>query len=479
MPVLIARGAGVRQRRRRGRDPWLFRDLDVTVEPGDLVAVTGPPGSGRTTMLLALARRFRLNAGSVELHGRASLGYVPEVSIPEPVFTVTEHVRERLMLLGRPRSEAAGVDLHGLDPQKQGQDLSPYEKQVLGLVLAQLAHPAVIALDAYDDGLDSRERDTLWHLITTLTASGTAVILTTRKIDPTQVTTVISLGNDSVPPNTDKYGLDGAADSAWAPVSPGSDTAHGTPAVSSAGQELPRAPEQSASEKPTPSPVQESSAEPKPDRSTSEEPPVGSGPSAPATSQGTPESPPASKPAPAGESLAACESSAEGESSAVRKPSAAGELSAAREPSAAGEPSPAREASAAGESSAEQKPSGAGESSAAREPSAPGQPSAPGAPSPGREPSPAREPSAAGELPAGREGSAAGGLVAASDTTASSGASSAPESVAPVVESEPVAEAEPMAVCAPTEAVQADVVLDEEREHPHKEPETPSHSRGL
>src|SRR5690349_5897914 len=114
MPVLIARGAGVRRRRRR--DPWLFRELAVTVEAGDLVAVVGPPGSGRTTMLLALARRFRLTAGAVELHGRASLGYVPEVSAPESVFTVTEHVRERLMLLGRSRSEAAGVELHGLDP---------------------------------------------------------------------------------------------------------------------------------------------------------------------------------------------------------------------------------------------------------------------------------------------------------------------------------------------------------------------------
>ena len=44
MSVLTVRGAGVRRRRQ-----WLFRDFDVTVDPGDLVAVTGPPGSGRTT----------------------------------------------------------------------------------------------------------------------------------------------------------------------------------------------------------------------------------------------------------------------------------------------------------------------------------------------------------------------------------------------------------------------------------------------
>ncbi|XVU24160.1 ABC transporter ATP-binding protein [Actinoplanes sp. CA-054009] len=188
MSVVTARGAGVRHRRR-----WLFHDLDVSVEPGELVAVVGPPGSGRTTALLALARRFRLSAGSVEIAGTASLGYVPDVEGPEPVFTVTEHVRERLALLGRSRSGAGDVPLLGLAPERQGRDLSPYEKQVLGLILARLEDPAVIALDGVDDGLDRRERDELWKLLDEIAADGTAVMVTAREIDPEQVTTVIRL----------------------------------------------------------------------------------------------------------------------------------------------------------------------------------------------------------------------------------------------------------------------------------------------
>ena len=207
MTVLVARGAGVRRRRRFGRDPWLFRDLDVTAEAGDLVAVVGPPGSGRTTAVLALARKFRLAAGTVEIDGRASLGYVSEVSAPEPVLTVAEHVRERLALQGRPRSEATGVELRGLDPRKQGRDLSPYEKQVLGLVLADLAFPAVIALDGFDDGLDTREREALWQMIAELTARGTTMLITAREIDPSRVTTVIDLAGDACPrPDTSAEG---------------------------------------------------------------------------------------------------------------------------------------------------------------------------------------------------------------------------------------------------------------------------------
>ena len=187
MPVLTAREAGVRHRRR-----WLFRDLDLSAEPGDLVAVVGPPGSGRTTLLLALARRFRLSAGTVTIDGTPALGYVPEVTAPEPAFTVAEHVQERLMLVGRKKGEP--VDLLGLDPEIKGRDLTPYEKQVLGLVLAQLSKPALIALDGLDSGLDAAEQEALLKQLTEMAATGTTVVLTARDIDPELVTTVIRLG---------------------------------------------------------------------------------------------------------------------------------------------------------------------------------------------------------------------------------------------------------------------------------------------
>jgi ABC-2 type transport system ATP-binding protein len=189
MSVISAKGAGVRLRRR-----WLFQDLDVTVEPGEVVAVVGPPGSGRTTALLALASRFRLSAGSVTVSGTASLGHVPNVEAPEPVFTVVEHVRERLALLGRPRAEAAGVALHDLDPAKQGRDLTPYEKQVLGLILAGLSGSPVIALDGLDDGLDSREQEALWEQVFQIAGGGTAVLVTAREVDPERVAKLIELG---------------------------------------------------------------------------------------------------------------------------------------------------------------------------------------------------------------------------------------------------------------------------------------------
>lgn len=190
MPVLTATGAGVRQHRR-----WLFRDLDVSAEAGELLAVVGVPGSGRTTVLLALAQRFKLSAGRVELTGRAALGYVPDVEQPEPVFSVAEHVKERLALLGRSGREAGGVGLYGLDPTLKGWQLTPYQRHLLGLALARLAQPAVIVLDGVDEGLNAAERDRLWQILGELTADGVVVVVTARELEADRAATMIQLGD--------------------------------------------------------------------------------------------------------------------------------------------------------------------------------------------------------------------------------------------------------------------------------------------
>jgi ABC-2 type transport system ATP-binding protein len=186
MPVLVASSAGVRHRRR-----WVFRDLDVSVEPGETVAVVGPPGSGRTTVLLALAGRFKLSTGKIDFDGTGALAHVNGVAEPEPVFTVTEHVQEQTALLGRAAVAPAGLD--GLDPAAKGWELSPYQKQVLGLILARMSSPSVIALDGLDDGLDAGEQRELWELIDKLAAAGIAVLVTARDVDPSRVTTLIRL----------------------------------------------------------------------------------------------------------------------------------------------------------------------------------------------------------------------------------------------------------------------------------------------
>ncbi len=54
---------------RYGIGPWLFRDVNVTVEPGEIVGLTGPSGSGKTTFCRLLAGFEKPMEGTITLDG--------------------------------------------------------------------------------------------------------------------------------------------------------------------------------------------------------------------------------------------------------------------------------------------------------------------------------------------------------------------------------------------------------------------------
>lgn len=66
-------------------DRELWSGLDLTVRPGELIAVLGPSGSGKTTLLRAILGLDRLSAGSITAlgepvrgHGNRRIGYIPQ-----------------------------------------------------------------------------------------------------------------------------------------------------------------------------------------------------------------------------------------------------------------------------------------------------------------------------------------------------------------------------------------------------------------
>jgi ABC-type polysaccharide/polyol phosphate transport system ATPase subunit len=71
---------------------WALRDVNLTVEPGELFGVIGPNGAGKTTLLRVIAGIFSPTTGSVHIHGRlASLlglgvGFHPELSGRENIY---------------------------------------------------------------------------------------------------------------------------------------------------------------------------------------------------------------------------------------------------------------------------------------------------------------------------------------------------------------------------------------------------------
>lgn len=180
-PRVRAEGIGV-----RGQRGWAFRGLDLEAPHGELTVVSGPAGSGRTSLLLALAGRMKLTEGTATVAGAelpdhfgqvqrlTALGLMEAANPLEPELTVGEHLREAMSLRGLFRNRAkveAVLEKAGLeiDPGTVGWRLSPEDAQLLGLAMALTGSPEVIFLDDVAGRLDSDRQHSLWARIARLT----------------------------------------------------------------------------------------------------------------------------------------------------------------------------------------------------------------------------------------------------------------------------------------------------------------------
>ncbi|MCX4909405.1 ATP-binding cassette domain-containing protein [Streptomyces sp. NBC_00878] len=198
----------------KGPRGWAFRGIGVDAEPGSLIAIAGPSGSGRTCLLLALTGRMKptegyARIGQSELPKRmaavrrfSALAHVPGVTDLEPALSVAEHLRERALLqrrfggsvrgLLRPRAErvtearlrvdgalaAAGLDREALPKGSRTavRDLERVEALRLSVALALIGRPRLLGIDDTDLKLSEAERAEVWALLRSLTETGTTVV---------------------------------------------------------------------------------------------------------------------------------------------------------------------------------------------------------------------------------------------------------------------------------------------------------------
>lgn len=206
---IVADGLGI-----KGPRGWAVRGISVDAEPGALVAVVGPSGTGRTCLLLALTGRMKVSQGTAvvgdarlpkqmaAVRGISALAHVPGVTDLDPALTVGEHLHERALLqqrfgaslraLLRPRSEraaearrrvdaaleAAGLDLEALPkgPRTAVRDLERLEALRLSIALALVGEPRLLGVDDADLKLSDGEREEVRALLRSLADAGTTVV---------------------------------------------------------------------------------------------------------------------------------------------------------------------------------------------------------------------------------------------------------------------------------------------------------------
>src|SRR4051794_21925025 len=181
-----------------------LKGVDAVVPAGRLTAITGPSGSGKSSLLRILAAQDRPTAGRAEVAGQAltglsahklralrrrHIGYV----FPRPPQNLLPHLtaREHLAMAGRlrgvPRAEAASqgeelLDLLGITDRAEHRpgQLSGGEQQRLAFAQAVVGRPALVVADEPTSELDSGTTADLLAAVHELTRSGTTVVMATH-----------------------------------------------------------------------------------------------------------------------------------------------------------------------------------------------------------------------------------------------------------------------------------------------------------
>jgi putative ABC transport system ATP-binding protein len=185
-------------------------DLSLEVRAGESVAIMGPSGGGKTTLLHCLAGIITPDAGQVILqHGggstdvarlsdaersalrRTTFGFVFQQGLLIPELTALENVAVALMLLGVDRAAAehsaaqwlAALGLGGLEDRRTGQ-LSGGQAQRVAIARAQVSGAAVVFADeptgALDSGTSAEVMDLLLH---STTGTGRTLVVVTHDDD--------------------------------------------------------------------------------------------------------------------------------------------------------------------------------------------------------------------------------------------------------------------------------------------------------
>jgi ATP-binding cassette subfamily B protein len=183
-------------------DQPLIEHLSLVAEPGQTIAIVGPTGAGKTTLVNLIMRFYELNGGAILLDGR-DISTMPRAELRSEIGMVLQDtwlfggtIRDNIAY-GNPdatelqileAAKATYVDrfVHSLPDgydtmiNEEGDNISAGQKQLLTIARAFLADPAILILDEATSSVDTRTEVLIQEAMNALRHERTSFVIAHR-----------------------------------------------------------------------------------------------------------------------------------------------------------------------------------------------------------------------------------------------------------------------------------------------------------
>jgi ATP-binding cassette subfamily B multidrug efflux pump len=187
-----------------GYDPGVpvLRDVSLEAQPGQLIALIGPTGAGKTTVVNLLTRFYEIDSGQITIDGR-DLRVIPKDELRRQLGivlqdtylfsgTVADNIRygrldatDEEVIAAATLANADGFIRrlpHGYDTplSERANNLSQGQRQLLAIARAVLADPAILILDEATSSVDTRTERQIQEAMLRLMAGRTSFVIAHR-----------------------------------------------------------------------------------------------------------------------------------------------------------------------------------------------------------------------------------------------------------------------------------------------------------
>ncbi len=183
-------------------DRPLIESLSLVAEPGQTIAIVGPTGAGKTTLVNLIMRFYELNGGVITLDGR-DISSIPRAELRSEIGMVLQDtwlfggtIRDNIaygdpdateaQILEAARATYVDRFVHSLPDgydtliNEEGDNISAGQKQLLTIARAFLADPAILILDEATSSVDTRTEVLIQEAMNALRRERTSFVIAHR-----------------------------------------------------------------------------------------------------------------------------------------------------------------------------------------------------------------------------------------------------------------------------------------------------------